>query len=171
VRLKAKRTDPRLPKELRTLGDHIRKRRLELGLLQREVAELLGADPQSVNAWERNYRQPALHRLQAIAAFLGYDPENVSDDTPIGLQLASKRRRLGFSQKALAELLGIDEGTLRRSERGRRLPSTRRSATRLRNGFQNKILGELTGTSGSATSCWIARSARPNISFPLREGA
>ncbi len=60
-----------------------------------------------------------LHRLQAIAAFLGYDPENVSDDTPIGLQLASKRRRLGFSQKALAERLGIDEGTVRKWERGR----------------------------------------------------
>src|SRR5438093_11371159 len=31
LRLKAKRTDPRYPRELRTLGDHIRKRRIELG--------------------------------------------------------------------------------------------------------------------------------------------
>ena len=118
MRLKAKRTDPRLPKELKTLGDHIRKKRVELGLLQREVADLLGADPQSVNGWERNYREPALRRLPAIAVFLGYDPESASDDTPIALQLASKRRRLGLSQKALARALGIDEATVRRWERG-----------------------------------------------------
>jgi DNA-binding XRE family transcriptional regulator len=66
---------------------------------------------------------------QAIAAFLGYDPENVSDDTPIGLQLASKRRRLGFSQKALAERLGIDEATVRKWERGE---SQRRPSRRVR---------------------------------------
>jgi transcriptional regulator with XRE-family HTH domain len=129
VRLKAKRTDPRLPKELRTLGDHIRKRRLELGLLQREVADLLGADPQSVNAWERNYHQPALHRLQAITAFLGYDLKNASDDAPLGLRIASKRRRLGLSQKALAESLGIDEGTVSKWERGK---SQRRLNRRVR---------------------------------------
>src|SRR5262245_4545307 len=60
VHLRAKRTDPRLPRQLKTLGDHIRKKRIELGLLQREVADLLGVDSQSVNAWERNYREPVL---------------------------------------------------------------------------------------------------------------
>jgi transcriptional regulator with XRE-family HTH domain len=100
------------------LGDHIRKKRIELGLLKREVADLFGAHPQSVNAWERNYHQPALYRLEAITAFLGYDPENVSDDAPLGLRIASKGRRLGFSQRALAERLGIDEGTARKWERG-----------------------------------------------------
>src|SRR5262249_62294784 len=126
----AKRTDPRLPRQLRTLGDHIRKKRIELGLLQREVADLLGADPQSVNAWERNYRQPVLHRLPGISAFLGYDLENVSDDAPLGLRIVSKRRRLGLSQKALAQSLGIDEGSVRKWERGEseRRPSRRGGA-------------------------------------------
>ena len=107
-----------MPKELKTLGDHIRRRRIELGLLQREVAGLLGADPGSVNAWERNCRQPVLRRLPAIAAFLGYDLEAPPADAPLGLRIASKRRRLGLSQKALAALLGIDEATVRRWERG-----------------------------------------------------
>ena len=119
LRLKAKRTDPRLPKELKALGDHIRKKRIELGLLQREVADLLGADPQSVNAWERNYREPVLHRLPAIAAFLGYDLEAPAANAPLGVRIASRRRRLGLSQKRLAELLGIDEATVRKWERGR----------------------------------------------------
>jgi transcriptional regulator with XRE-family HTH domain len=107
-----------LPKQIRSLGDHIRKKRIELGLLQRELAALLGVDPGSVNAWERNYRQPALHGLQAIAAFVGYDLEVPTDDAPLGVKIASKRRRLGLSQKALGEFLRIDEGTVRRWEGG-----------------------------------------------------
>jgi DNA-binding transcriptional regulator YiaG len=83
------------------------------------VADVLGADSQSVNAWERNCRQPVLRRLPAIAAFLGYNLENVSDDASLGLRIASRRRRLGLSQKRLAELLGIDEATVRKWERGR----------------------------------------------------
>jgi transcriptional regulator with XRE-family HTH domain len=107
-----------LRKQLKTLGDHIRTRRIELGLLQREVAHVLGVDPGSVNAWERNYREPSLRLLPAIRAFLGYDLENVPDDTPLGFRIASKRRRLGLSQKALGESLGIDEGTVGKWERG-----------------------------------------------------
>jgi transcriptional regulator with XRE-family HTH domain len=100
------------------LGDHIRKRRIELGLFQREVADLLGADPGSVNAWERNYRQPMIRQLPAITTFLGYSLEVPADDAPLALRIASKRRRLGLSQKALAALLAIDEGTISRWERG-----------------------------------------------------
>jgi transcriptional regulator with XRE-family HTH domain len=144
LRLQAKRTDPRLPKKLRTLGDHIhiRKRRIELGLRQRDVADLLRADPQSVNAWERNYRQPSLRLLPAIRAFLGYDLENVPDNTPLGLRIASKRRRLELSQKALGESLGIDEGTVGKWERGE---SQRRPNLRVRRVVQR----------------WLANS-RPN---------
>src|SRR5262249_50940858 len=119
MHLRAKRTDPRFPRELKTLGDHIRKKRIELGLRQRDVADLLGAHSQSVNAWERNYREPVLHRLPAIASFLGYDLEAPPADAPLGLRIASKRRSRGLSQKRLAELLGIDEATLRKWERGR----------------------------------------------------
>ena len=101
------------------MRDHIRKRRIELGLLQREVARLLGADLQSVNAWERNYHQPVLRRLPAISVFLGYSLDVLPDDAPLSVRIASKRRRLGLSQKALAQFLGIDEGTLRGLERNK----------------------------------------------------
>lgn len=44
----------RMPTELRTMGDHIRKRRLGLKMLQREVAQLLEVCLPSVYNWERN---------------------------------------------------------------------------------------------------------------------
>jgi len=120
IRLQAKKADPRYPKKLGTFGDHLRKRRLELGLLQREVAERVGADKSSVNAWELNYHQPALHLYPAVVAFLGYDPAAVTDDVRLGRRVAVRRRASGFSQRALAERLGIDEGTVGTWERGNR---------------------------------------------------
>ena len=43
---------PRYPREVRTLGDRIRKRRKDLRLSQRKLAKLLGVDKKSVENWE-----------------------------------------------------------------------------------------------------------------------
>src|SRR5512135_1805481 len=59
VRLSARKPEKSAyPKERKTLGDHLRKRRLDLGLLQREVAERLGVSEGSVWEWERNRAAP-----------------------------------------------------------------------------------------------------------------
>jgi len=63
---------PACPRELHTLGDHIRKRRLDLGLLQREVAEKLQVNQMTVCNWETNRTSPQLRFIPRIVAFLGY---------------------------------------------------------------------------------------------------
>ena len=98
----------------------MRRRRLDLGLLQREVAERLGADTCSVANWELNRTKPALWFLPGIVKFLGYTPW--SADGSIGERLLAYRRERGIPQSALALLLGVDPGTLSRWERGRRWP-------------------------------------------------
>lgn len=40
------------PQELLTIGDHIRKKRMDLGLLQREVAAKIGVAESTVWNWE-----------------------------------------------------------------------------------------------------------------------
>jgi len=62
------------PKELRTLGDHVRKRRLDLRLLQREVAALLDVSKSTLEGWEQNRHPPALRHIPAVVEFLGYSP-------------------------------------------------------------------------------------------------
>jgi len=109
------------PRALCTIGDHLRKRRLDLGLLQREVAERLGVNEATVTNWELNRTSPALWFLPAIVRCLGYVPW--SADGSIGQRLLSYRRERGLSQSALARLLGIDPGTLGRWERGLRVPT------------------------------------------------
>jgi hypothetical protein len=42
------------PKSLNTIGDHIRKRRLDLKLLQKDISERLGVDETTIYLWEKN---------------------------------------------------------------------------------------------------------------------
>ena len=62
------------PKQLRTVGDHLRKKRLELGLLQKQVAEQLGVDETTIYKWENHRSAPVIRVLPKIIQFLGYVP-------------------------------------------------------------------------------------------------
>jgi len=42
------------PKQINGLGDHIRARRLDLKLLQKQVADQIGVHEQTITGWERN---------------------------------------------------------------------------------------------------------------------
>ena len=105
---------------MRTLGDHIRAKRLDQGLLQKDVATRIGASPASVNGWEVGTREPGLHFLPAIIAFLGYDPTEPTIDIDIGTRLVRARRVRGLTQESLAASLGMDPSTLAEWESGRR---------------------------------------------------
>jgi transcriptional regulator with XRE-family HTH domain len=52
----------------------MRKRRLDLGLLQKKVAERIGCDTVTITNWELNHSSPELRFMPRIIAFLGYDP-------------------------------------------------------------------------------------------------
>jgi transcriptional regulator with XRE-family HTH domain len=108
------------PKALHHLGDHLRRRRLELGLLQREVAKRLGASPASITSWELGHTAPALVWIPQVLLFLGYDPRSIPQ--AVGPRLRGYRQGRGISQEAMARHLGIDPGTLARWERGGREP-------------------------------------------------
>ena len=62
------------PKQLVTIGDHIRKRRLDLKLFQRELAEMVGTHSTEISAWENNKVIIPKRCQEKIIAFLGYDP-------------------------------------------------------------------------------------------------
>ncbi len=111
------------PKEISTLGDHIRKRRLDLGLLQRQVAEKIGVDALTLGNWERQRTKPEIRFIARIIEFLGYDPFPEPESFPE--KLKTYRMKLGLSQKKLAIKLGIDPATLGGWEKGRHKPITK----------------------------------------------
>jgi transcriptional regulator with XRE-family HTH domain len=118
-----KPVSPAYPRELRTLGDHLRKRRLNLGLLQREAAKRLEVNTATVTNWELGHSTPEFRSLPAILDFLGYDPR--PQPGTVGQALKRYRQGQGMSQEDLAGLLSIDPSTLAKWEREDRVPAGR----------------------------------------------
>jgi transcriptional regulator with XRE-family HTH domain len=105
-----------------TIGDHIRRRRIDLDLTQKEVARKIGVNPSTILLWEHGRTEPAVRHVPRIVSFLGHNPLPVGGSFPE--QLCGARIRLGLSQRKLAEMLDVDEGTVRRWESGRSRPWT-----------------------------------------------
>ena len=95
------------PQELETLGDHLRKRRLDLALLQRQVAAGLGVHEASIYNWEKNRKSPQLRFVARITESLGYVPD-IGPSRTLGERIIATRRLLGLTQKELARRLGVD---------------------------------------------------------------
>ena len=112
----------RIPTQLNTIGDHMRRRRQTLKLTQKEVAEQIGVDEGSVYNWERNSGEPRLKYMPAIVTFLGYNPLPPAEG--MAERLVRRRTSLGLTQKEAAVQIGVDAGTLAPWERGEREPTS-----------------------------------------------
>jgi len=104
------------PKELLTIGDHLRKRRLDFGLHQKDVAVIIGVDTCTITNWEKNRGEPQLRFMPKVTDFLGYEP-NTDQSSSLGERIRRYRYLRGISQKELARQIGIDPTTLSRLER------------------------------------------------------
>lgn len=95
-----------------TLGDHLKKRHRELGLLQREVAKQMGINPWTYLNWEKGKTEPVASQFKSMIDFLGYDP--TPEPTTLAERLHAKRRATGITFDQVAAYLGWDTGSLTR---------------------------------------------------------
>ena len=109
-----------IPKELNTLGDHLKKQRLTLALFQKDVALLLGVNEWTYHKWETNKTEPIISMYPKVIEFLGYDP--FPEPQTVGERFYAYRRRGGISVQRLAEKFGVNEKTLSRWEKGETQP-------------------------------------------------
>ena len=100
-----------------SLGDHIRKRRLKLGLFQKELAQRLGVNPWTILNWEKGDTEPPIASIPAIVRFLGYDP--FPQPKTLAQHLLAKRREMGWAIVKAAEVVGVDPSTWGGWERGK----------------------------------------------------
>jgi DNA-binding XRE family transcriptional regulator len=112
---------PGYPQIINTLGDHLRKKRLDLKLLQKDVAKRIGVDETSIYLWENNRVNPSLSSIPKIIEFLGYIPLRMTSNS-LAEQILTYRRLQGLTQKKLAHLLWIDPATIGHWERGEHWP-------------------------------------------------
>jgi len=95
ARLRGPRPLPRsYPQVLVTIGNHLRKRRLDLGLRQKDVARVVGADETWVTTWEKNRAEPSLRFLPRIMQFLDYAPS--TNQGCVAARLLAYRRERGL---------------------------------------------------------------------------
>jgi transcriptional regulator with XRE-family HTH domain len=110
------------PDFLRTWGDHIKARRLDLKLTKRQLSLNLNVSDITIYLWEHNRVQPSLAQIPKIIEFLGRDPFK-KETEKLGDRICEYRRVHGLTQKNLAEKLGVDQTTLAGWERGEHQPT------------------------------------------------
>jgi DNA-binding XRE family transcriptional regulator len=109
------------PKILKTIGDHVRKWRMDNGLVQRDVAEMLGVCLNTVEGWESRKKMPAIRQMPGIIRLLGYLPIQIDSSTMSG-NITYYRYMRGITQEELAKELGVNESTVFHYEKGTHKP-------------------------------------------------
>ena len=112
-----------MKREPSTLGEHLLKRRVTQGLLQEDVAKVMGVNPWTYLLWEQGRSNPEMRYWPKIISFLGSDPS----PPPVSLagKIKSYRRRHGLSQAKLASLLEVHETSICEWENGFSKPMIR----------------------------------------------
>jgi len=107
-----------------TLGEHIRKKRLATGLLQKDVAKEIGVSEDCITFWENGRSIPQVRYYPAIIQFLGYMPFEIAGDT-LGGRIRWYRLKQGLSHKRLGKLLSVDASTIRSWEENVTVPNSK----------------------------------------------
>jgi len=118
-------------KEPKTISEHLKKKRFDLGLRQSEAAQQLRVSHRTLSLWETDRVYPAWAFQPRLTAYLGYDPFSdptlgspkgnetscvafLSLDAPvtIGQKIKQFRLKSRKTRKQLALELGISVKTL-----------------------------------------------------------
>lgn len=98
-----------------TIGEHIRKVRIEKELSQIALSKILGVTEDSITFWENGRSQPQVRYYPAIFSFLGYYPFEHEANSITG-KLKQVRYYNGWTCKEFAKVLGVDVATVTRWE-------------------------------------------------------
>ena len=107
----------RFPTNLKTIGDHILKRRLDLRKDQRGGSHAIGVTEDTISSWERCAHEPALEYMPKVIEFPGYVPFETCKT--LGERIRFYRMSLGLSQVDFARRLGVTHSTVRAWEKDR----------------------------------------------------
>ena len=79
----------------------------------------LGVSEATITGWELNQTTPSITQLPKIISFLGYIPEPYCKKADNFIEQIKLYRQIhGLTQEKFAELVGVDETTVAKWERG-----------------------------------------------------
>lgn len=82
---------------------------------------MLGVCEDTMTGWENDRSFPQIMQYPKLIKFLGYNPFKI-DNTSLSGRIKQFRAEEGISQRKLAELLEVDQSTLRSWELGAHTP-------------------------------------------------
>lgn len=106
-----------------SLGDFLRKSRLDNDWNIGEVAEMIGTSSLNIGNWESNRNEVSLEFKPRVYAFIGVCPYDAS--LTIVERLKERREYFGLTIKKLAEILEVDPNTVSAWERRIHQPGSR----------------------------------------------
>ena len=108
-----------------TIGEKIRNKRLELRLLQKDIAHILSVSEDCITNWENNRTAPETRYMPAIISFLGYSPFPVNNEV-FSARVKYYRQTNGLTHKQMGKLLGVNASTVGSWESDEHRPQTKR---------------------------------------------
>ncbi len=133
-----------VPKAPITIGGHLRRRRLQLKIMQSEAARILKVSTVTLSRWECDKVYPTWPHQPAVIAYLGYDPFtnpalgrpkgnetlgvaflSSAPSADIGQRIKKRRLELKKTRKQMAKEMGISVKTLWGWETGSHRPSSK----------------------------------------------
>ena len=99
------------PKEVVSVGDHIRAKRLRLKLWQVDLAKILQVSTETITNWETGRSNPNIKYYPAIIQFLGYIPFTL-DLSTVGNKVKYYRIVNGLSHRNMGKLVNRDASTI-----------------------------------------------------------
>jgi transcriptional regulator with XRE-family HTH domain len=106
----------------KTVGEKLRNKRFEKGLLQKEVAVHLGVSEDTYRFWELGEAYPRIKYFPKIIEFIGYIPIEV-DSSSLSGKITLYRHIHGLTYKAFGRLFDVDGSTIRSWELEEFIPS------------------------------------------------
>lgn len=105
------------------IGEHLKRNRVALRLLQKDVAEIIDVSEDCITNWENNRSEPQIRHYPKIIEFLGYNPFPIEEST-LGGKIKKYRIENGLSHKNLGMLVGVDSSTICSWENNLTMPSS-----------------------------------------------
>lgn len=105
------------------IGLHIKKRRLELSLFQKDVAKIFGISEDALRFWENGLAIPNIRYAPAIILFLGYNPYPQKETETLGGKIRQYRLLNGLSYNRMGDMFGVDASTVSAWEKNKCLPN------------------------------------------------
>ncbi|WP_461788659.1 helix-turn-helix domain-containing protein [Pedobacter sp.] len=109
------------PKNPSTIGEHIRKKRMDKNMSQSAVGRLFRVSKDCVTNWENGRNAPQINHYPKIISFLGYNPFALEDPS-LGNKIFAYRCENGMSAKSFGKLLGINGSTVLDIKQSRCIP-------------------------------------------------